>query len=160
VYVADRDPAKEQWCEEFGLPFVLTTEDDWMRRVVGSSRGIDCCVNATASGEALQDLIDIAVLEGKIVEASWYGSKPVTLHLGTAFHRKRLRLVSSQVSHIGAPLTARWTKERRFAAAFDLIRKLEPSRLVTHRFPFSNIQAAFEFVSEGREPVMQVLIDV
>ena len=40
---------------------------------------------------------------------SWYGTKEVTLPLGAEFHRRRLRIRSTQVSTIAAALAGRWT---------------------------------------------------
>ena len=48
-------------------------------------------------------------LAARCVVCSWYGTKPVQLTLGGAFHRRRLRIVSSQVSTIDAALQPRWT---------------------------------------------------
>jgi len=51
---------------------------------------------------------------GRVVIGSWYGSKPVQLDLGGAFHRSRIRLISSQVSSLAPELSGRWDKSRRF----------------------------------------------
>lgn len=61
---------------------------------------------------------------------SWYGAHPGRLTLGLAFHRSHVSIKASQVSRIAAGLSDRWTKQRRFAAAFDLVRQLRPSRFL------------------------------
>ena len=43
--------------------------------------------------------------EGTLLIASWFGTKPVVLPLGGAFHRRRLTIRSTQVSTVPARLS-------------------------------------------------------
>jgi len=38
-------------------------------------------------------------------------------------------------------------------------RRIDPSRLITHRFPFAEIQQAFETYRDRRDGALKVLID-
>ncbi|KQS74393.1 dehydrogenase [Rhizobium sp. Leaf384] len=81
----------------------------------------DVLINASGRPEALSSAIDHAGLEGRIVEASWYGERQATLSLGGAFHSRRLSIKSSQVGHVPASQQARWPLARRLAKALDLL---------------------------------------
>lgn len=88
----------------------------WVHRVAApdelprASRAV--CFHATGTGRGLQLALDALGFEGRVIELSWYGSTPVDLQLGGAFHHQRQRIVSSQVgtiakSHRHAGLAAR-----------------------------------------------------
>ena len=98
----------------------------------------DVVFHTSATSAGLDTAIKCAGFEGTIVEMSWYGDKPVSVHLGGAFHSRRLRLVSSQVGAVAASRRARWDYRRRSEAALRLLararfrcvggRKRSPSR--------------------------------
>ena len=60
----------------------------------------DSIVNTTSSYNVLNDSFAKLNLDGKLIEASWYGNKIGKLNLGNDFHSKRLKIISSQVSNI------------------------------------------------------------
>ena len=60
-------------------------------------------------------------VEGRLVEASWFGDLAPAVPLGGAFHARRLTLVSSQVGRIPASRAARWDHARRMQAALRLL---------------------------------------
>ena len=74
-----------------------------------------------------------------MLELSWYGSRPVTLPLGEAFHARRLSLRSSQVGHVAMAQRARWTHRRRLALALSLLADPVLDALITHRAPFDDL---------------------
>jgi 2-desacetyl-2-hydroxyethyl bacteriochlorophyllide A dehydrogenase len=122
-------------------------------------RGPDAAVNCSGAEAGLQLALDTLCFEGTLVEASWYGSRKVCLELGSSFHRRRLRLVSSQVSNVAAALSPRWDKPRRLALALSLLPALDPARWITHRFPLSRAQEAFELLDRHPERVLQVVLE-
>jgi 2-desacetyl-2-hydroxyethyl bacteriochlorophyllide A dehydrogenase len=122
-------------------------------------RGPDVAINCSGSEAGLQLGVDTLCFEGTLVEASWYGSRPVTLKLGAAFHRRRLRLVSSQVSSVASALGPRWDKRRRLELALSMLPLLDPSGWITHRFPLSRAQEAFELLDRHPERVLQVVLE-
>ncbi len=99
----------------------------------------DVLINASASGSALADAIQHAGIEARIVEASWYGDKPVTISLGGAFHSKRLSLISSQVGSIPATRKARWSFARRMAKALDLLHDDRLDSLISGETAFADL---------------------
>lgn len=104
-------------------------------------RGADVAIEVSGSPAALQQGVEAVAVEGTVVVASWYGSKPVTMELGGHFHRGRVRLRSSQVGRIAPELSARWDHARRLTTAVALLPQLELAVLVTARAP---VEAAAE----------------
>ena len=90
-------------------------------RSLTRERGADIAIEVSGAGSALQAAIDAVAVEGTVVVASWYGTKPVTLALGGHFHRGRVRLRSSQVGKIGPEQSARWDHARRTETVADLL---------------------------------------
>jgi len=80
------------------------------------------------------------------------------LGLGRSFHRSRIRLISSQVSSIAPELDGRWTKLRCFDVAWEMIRRLKPSRLITHRFAIAQAAEAYQLLDQSPEKVTQILL--
>jgi 2-desacetyl-2-hydroxyethyl bacteriochlorophyllide A dehydrogenase len=122
-------------------------------------RGVDVAVEASGSPAALQSCVDGAAFGGTIVVASWYGSRDVKLALGGAFHRRRLRLLSTQVSTLDPTLSPRWDRERRTDLVRTLLGELALEDLISHRFPFSAAASAYELLEEKPEECLQVVLD-
>jgi 2-desacetyl-2-hydroxyethyl bacteriochlorophyllide A dehydrogenase len=122
-------------------------------------RGVDVAVEASGNPAALQSCVDAAAFGGTVVVASWYGTREVTLALGGAFHRRRLRLVSSQVSTLDPTLSPRWSRERRTDLVRTLLTELPLEDLISHRFPFSAAASAYELLETGPEECLQVVLD-
>jgi len=118
-------------------------------------RGIDASGNPGAPGPAL----NLLAHEGVLLVASWFGTKPVELPLGGAFHRRRLTIRSTQVSTVPAGLSARWTPSRRRKEAAELLTELPLTDLVTHVFPFTQAADAFRAVDEGSDGLMHAVLD-
>jgi 2-desacetyl-2-hydroxyethyl bacteriochlorophyllide A dehydrogenase len=120
--------------------------------------GADVALEASGKGEALDQAIGCVAFQGTVVVGSWYGTRPVSLHLGDRFHRGRLRLVSSQVSSIDPALHPRWDRGRRLALALDLLSQLQTAPLVTHRVPFERAPELYDLVDRHPDQVVQVLL--
>ena len=125
---------------------------------VTAERGADVVVEASGSGAALQAAIDSVVVEGTVVVASWYGTKPVALSLGERFHRGRVRLRSSQVGRMSPDLGPRWDRSRRMETVLDLLPRLCLKELISHRFPFGEALDAYRLVDEHPGEVVQVIL--
>jgi len=90
---------------------------------------------------------------------SWYGEKPVPLDLGGLFHRRRVRLVSSQVGRIDPSLAPRWDRERRLDLATELLGELLLADLITHRIPFARAAEAYALLDGRAAETVQVVLD-
>jgi threonine dehydrogenase-like Zn-dependent dehydrogenase len=120
--------------------------------------GADLAYELSGSPAALDQAIAVTGFNGRIVIGSWYGQKRADLNLGGAFHRSRIRLISSQVSTLTPELSGRWTKSRRLAVAWAALREIDISRLITHRFPLVEAHQAYHMVDESPEQTIQVLL--
>ena len=120
-------------------------------------RGADLSFELSGNPAALDMAIKAAGYGGRIVVGSWYGTKESKLDLGGRFHRDRVRLISSQVSTIAPEWSGRWSKARRFDVAWSMIRKLRPSRLVSHAFSLEEAPLAYELLDRDPGSALQVL---
>ena len=68
--------------------------------IAAKETSADVVVHASGAPAGLALALQVAGLEARVVEASWYGTQAVPLALGEEFHAKRLTLVSSQVGHV------------------------------------------------------------
>jgi threonine dehydrogenase-like Zn-dependent dehydrogenase len=128
----------------------------WQALLAGLN-GADLIFELSGDMAALNQAIEAAGFDGRIVVGSWYGAQSQPLDLGGRFHRNRLRLISSQVSTLNPALTGRWDKPRRIDLAWRMVRKLEPQRLISQSFPLAECRQAFETVCARRDAVMQVI---
>lgn len=119
----------------------------------------DLVFELTGNPQALELATRISGVEGRIIVGSWYGNQAFSCPLGEAFHRKRLRVISSQVSRIGGELSPRWTKERRMEEAWRLVARIRPSQLITHRLPFGKAPSAYRLLDENAEDAIQVILE-
>lgn len=120
-------------------------------------RGVDVAIEVSGVPAALNGAIESLAFGGTVVVASWYGTKTAEVRLGGAFHRKRLRLVSSQVSTIDATLQPRWNHARRLAVARNLLATLELDALISHRFSIADAADAYALVDQRPQDVVQVV---
>jgi len=96
----------------------------------------DVVVEATGDPRVLDDAIAWTRPEGRIVVASFYGTRRAPLDLGDAFHRRRLELRASQVSSIPPRLRERWTYARRWLLVLSLLHERALDALLAPSTPF------------------------
>lgn len=119
----------------------------------------DLLVHASASEAGLQLAVDLLGQEGTVVELSWYGTRPVTLQLGGAFHSRRLRLVSSQVGAVAASRRSRRTTADRLRLAVELLRDPAYDALLTGSSRFEELPAVLPALADGSLPALCHTID-
>lgn len=124
----------------------------------GDHAGADLTYELSGAGEALDQAIALTGYHGRVVIGSWYGKQASTLKLGGSFHRSKIRLTSSQVSRLRPELTGRWTKERRFKVTWDMVRKVKPGLLITHRFVLRDAAQAYRLLDENPGEAIQVVL--
>ena len=95
---------------------------------------------------------------GRIVIGSWYGEKAAPLQLGGAFHRSRIRLLSSQVSTLDPCWQGRWTKVRRFGVAWQMLAELPVGASITQRLPVEEAATAYALLDKKPGQTIQVLL--
>ena len=135
---------------------------DQLAAQLGSGRaedGADLVYELSGNPAALEQAMAITGFNGRIFIGSWYGDRPAALDLGSRFHRRRLRLISSQVSTLTPDLAARWSRQRRFDVAWDMIRRLQPGKFITQRIPFSQAGAAYELIDKDPATTIQLVLE-
>ncbi len=161
VIAVDLHPGRRDAAVRAGADRALAPGDGLVTEALEltGGRGVDVAVEASGSPAAIQSCIDVMAFGGTVVVGSWYGTREVRLALGGAFHRRRLRLVSSQVSTLDPSLSPRWTRERRTDLVRALLAELPLEDLISHRFPFSDAPSAYELLDARPEECLQVVLD-
>lgn len=165
IATVDRYPLRRDFSEMVGARLTLDPDDSQFMACLSESLtgfghydGADLVYEISGNPEALARAIDIAGYSGRIVLGSWYGTKKANLDLGGDFHRKRILLITSQVSTISPCLTGRFGKPRLLALAWELIRQVKPSRFITQRFPIDRAEEAYQFIDTRPGESIQVVI--
>jgi len=119
----------------------------------------DLTFELSGSPSALNDAIALTTFSGRIVIGSWYGEKRAEIDLGGAFHRSRIKMISSQVSTIAPELIGRWDKARRFGVVWEALKRIQPQKWITHRFPIEEAEQAYKLLDENPGETIQVLFE-
>ncbi len=119
----------------------------------------DLVYEVSGAPAALNTALALAGYAGRVVVGSWYGAKQAPIDLGGAFHRSRIRLLSSQVSTLDPRWLGRWDKARRLDIAWAMLRDLPAERVVTHTLAIIDAPAAYRLLSEHPEQAIQVIFD-
>jgi 2-desacetyl-2-hydroxyethyl bacteriochlorophyllide A dehydrogenase len=159
ILAVDPMPKLRELALSVGAVTALEPSADFREQVEAATEGsgADLAIEVSGNPAALNLAIDSLRFQGTLVAASWYGTKPVSLQLGGAFHRNRLRIVSSQVSHMDPALAPQWTAARRREVALGLLQELSLAPLISHRFPISDATSAYRLIDEHPDQVVQVL---
>jgi 2-desacetyl-2-hydroxyethyl bacteriochlorophyllide A dehydrogenase len=150
----------------------LIAEPQAWRRAMASSLGaiaaapedlvderVPLVIDASGNPDAPAMALNMLGHEGTLLIASWFGTKPVVLPLGGAFHRRRLIIRSTQVSTVPTRLSGTWTKSRRRQETVELMAGLPLAQLCTHVFDFGHASEAFRAVDEGIPGLMHAVLD-
>lgn len=113
VDVVDPNESRKDVCTTLGMNY---------HREVPKGLVADAVLHVSGSPEGLRAALAVAGLEATIVEASWYGTRNVSLPLGEFFHARRLTLRSSQVGRLPMNRLPRWTHRKRLELALELLR--------------------------------------
>jgi 2-desacetyl-2-hydroxyethyl bacteriochlorophyllide A dehydrogenase len=160
----DRFPARRQASGQMGADKSIDPTGCPAREIIsllqgpGEYQGADLTYEISGNPDALDQAIAITGFAGRIVIGSWYGTKEATLHLGGPFHRSRIRIMSSQVSSIDPSLEKSWTKKRLLGLAWRFLGEVKPSGLITHTFPFSEVEKAYSLLAKAPGDCLQVVL--
>ena len=139
VTAFDVNPRRETVARSLGLAFTAERP---------AARDADLVIHASGQPEGLQEALRVAGLEGRIIDASWYGSTTVPLPLGEDFHSRRLTLRSSQVGRIPPDRAPRWYHMRRMQLALHLLRAPELDVLITGESEFAELPQVLAQLSQ------------
>jgi len=147
VTIVDVDPARTPTAEALGLKFTDP-------RNVPADNRIVFHTSATEAG--LDAAMEASAFEGRIIELSWYGARPVTISLGAAFHSRRLRIISSQVGHVAPSHRSQITHRDRLERALALLSDPALDVLVSQSVTFNELPKALSgiWASPGLPPIV------
>ncbi len=130
---------------------------DALGGVPGQGGEADLVYELSGNPAGLSLALSLARYSGRVIIGSWYGTRTVDLDLGSFFHRGRVSFSSSQVSTLAPELTGRWQKSRRMHLAWEMLRQVQPSALITHRFPLRDAPLAYSLIDEHSEETILVI---
>jgi len=134
VTLIDREPSRAAVAASLGAAFALPEGE--------LPRDCDLVIHASGEAEGLDLALSLAGFEATVIELSWYGSKTVPVHLGSAFHSQRLTLRSSQVGSLPPDRRRRWDPARRMALALSLLADARLDVLISGETPFEELPSA------------------
>lgn len=128
----ERDGTRRSVARRMGADIVLEPREAMERANAvdtgATAYATDVSIDTSGAADGLDTAIRLTRDGGRVVVASWFGKKTVSLHaLGGRFHRSHMQLIASQVSDIPAHLRARWTKKRRFKLVWRLLARIKPA---------------------------------
>jgi len=130
LVVQDVNPFRCQRAADFGLQNM-------------GGDGYDALLEVSGQPAALNQALEEAAFSARIVLGSWYGLRPEGISLGGSFHRKRLRIVGSQVSSVAPELSGLWDKRRIRRLAVQWLARLQPARLITAEYQLHTAGSAY-----------------
>lgn len=149
VTLVDRNPRRAMIADGLGIEFALPEK---------VSAEADLVIHASGAPAGLELALQVAGIESTVLELSWYGTTPVTLPLGGAFHRRRLILRSSQVGQVAAAQRARWDHRRRLALALELLTDPWLDTLISAEDAFQDLPAVqTRLASHSGETLMHLI---
>jgi len=119
--------------------------------VVKKDTKADVVVHTSGQPDGLRTALTVATGDGIVVDASWYGTRSVTLPLGEDFHSHRITLKSSQVGRIPPSRIPQWTHNRRLTLALKLLNDPALDLLISDECRFEELPDVMARLSQ-REP--------
>ncbi|WP_158047730.1 zinc-dependent alcohol dehydrogenase [Skermanella pratensis] len=149
VELIDVDPARAAVADALGVGFAPPE---------AAAGDCDIVIHASGNPDGLVTALALAGFEATVVEASWYGTRPVAAPLGAAFHPRRLRLLSSQVGAVAPAMRARWSYRDRLTLALELLKDSRPDILLTGSCLFADLTDIFPklALTPGDQPGNQI----
>lgn len=150
VHLVDIDRAKAAVCTALGVEYEHPEFATFERDIV---------IEASGSEEGLQLALAAAATEAKIIVASWFGDRDVSLPLGGAFHSRRLTIRSSQVGMVAPRRRGARTTGDRMELALRLLRDRAFDALLTGRSSWRDLPEVMAAIAAGESPGLCHMID-
>ncbi|MEY3990658.1 MAG: hypothetical protein RI985_1739 [Chloroflexota bacterium] len=159
VIAVDPVAHRRECAQQLGIIKVVHPDDAVeFVNVITDGRGADGVIEVSGNPQALPLALAMVGQEGIVVVGSWYGNKPVTLDLGSRFHRGRVRMRSSQVGQLSPDLAPRWNYQRRMSVVWRMLAQFPHQFVITHEYRFENAAVAYEIIDRGELPMVQVVL--
>lgn len=159
LFTLDTYPLRRQRSLELGAAHSLDATHLTQALSLLGPRRADLVYELSGRPEALDASLALVGEHGRIVVGSWYGERRAALGLGGHFHRGRVHMISSQVGQLPPGLRGRWDRARRFEAAWRYLAEIQPSRLLSHRFSFTQAASAYAQLDRKPNETLGVLLE-
>jgi threonine dehydrogenase-like Zn-dependent dehydrogenase len=150
VVVVDVDRSKAGVCEQLDLEYAHPRDAPGDRDIV---------IDTSGSESGLQLALETVITEGEVIEASWFGDRPVRLDLGGDFHSRRLTIRSSQVGMVSPRRRGSRSAADRLALALDLLHDPAFDALLTAESSWRDLPAVMAAIAAGASPGLCHTID-
>lgn len=150
LITVDPKPERRRRSLAFGAREAVTPEEAPERVQRAFPGGAELVFEVSGNRSALDPAIRAAARDGRVIAGSWLAGGKTPLELGGWFHRGRIRIVSSQVSHL-PPLGPSWSIERRRRTAWELLGSVALETLVSLRVPLADAGKAYVRLDAGEE---------
>ena len=151
--IIERDPERREFARQ--LPFGLRT----CSPEESCDQDDEVSFHASGNPAGLQLALNQVGFEGRVIELSWYGDKPVKLELGTHFHYGRKRIVASQVGHVAASHRESHGYAGRVREVLALLDQAELDLLLGTPVPFENMPQMMDALYRGESNCALPLIE-
>jgi predicted dehydrogenase/threonine dehydrogenase-like Zn-dependent dehydrogenase len=171
VFGTDVDPAKLELARKLGADAAASGYPADQLRTFTEGHGVDAVVitAATDSNRPIEFAADVARIRGRIVLVGVTGlnlprapffAKELEFTVSSSLGPGRLDELYSERGHDYPFGQVRWTAQRNMQAIVDLLAegRLNVRDLTTHRFPIEQAEAAYELVTERREPFFGIIL--
>ena len=147
LYVSDVNLSKKSIARKLNLNFIHYNKIDHL----------DCIINTTSNYDVLNNSFTKLNLDGKIIEASWYGAKVAKLNLGNEFHSKRLKLISSQVSNIPLHMQKKHNYKSRLKLAINALNEDKLLLLINSTSKFENLEKDYISILNDKNIIIHAI---
>ncbi|MFD3683584.1 zinc-binding alcohol dehydrogenase [Nocardiopsis sp. NPDC058631] len=145
VQLVDVDPARAQVAERLGVEFALPQDARGER---------DRVFHTSASAAGLERSLELARVEGEVVEMSWYGDRRVGVPLGEHFHSRRLSVRATQVGMVSPARRGSRGYGDRLDLALELLDDPAFDALVTGESAFEELPSVMPRIADGSLPAL------
>jgi predicted dehydrogenase/threonine dehydrogenase-like Zn-dependent dehydrogenase len=175
VFGIDPDARKCALAREFGADALLLARgEDVLVAAESFTRGLGMdgvlITAATASNEPVSQAARMCRQRGRIVlvgvagltlERADFYQKELSFQVSCSYGPGRYDPDYEERGHDYPAGFVRWTEQRNFQAVLEMMRsrQLDVRPLISHRFPFDAAPAAYELLTNGREPYVGILLD-
>ena len=108
------------------------------------------CFHTSGSPLGLETSLATIGFEGRVIELSWFGDRPVQLDLGGRFFTQRQRIIASQVAHVANSHRATHAKAQRRQAVLELLSVDDLELLLDDPLPFEELPDLMHDLYRGR----------
>lgn len=144
VQLVDLEPDRARVAEAFGIDFASPET---------AAGDCDLVVHASATAQGLTRSLELLAPEGRVIDLSWYGDRPVSVPLGEFFHSRRLTIRSSQVGTVSPAQQGRRSYADRLALSLRLLADPAFDVLITGESDFDELPEVLPRLVAG-EPAL------